>query len=245
MAEDYKDPDWLREHYWAKEMSGREVAAEAGVSWPTISHWMDEHDIPRRDRIQQNEVDLSEEAKRFIHGHILADGSVTNYHKGSALFHFSNKHRGVVEWVRERLESYGFEIQSVGVQEREGGFGTAVYHLRTLAYPSLGDIREQWYVDGRKVVPESFSISPTALLQWYIGDGSRHDGGGITLYTDWYGEGELEHLTSELESVGLEVTKHERGDSNKSLYVPKGSMGRFFEYVGDKPDFDAYDYKWP
>jgi hypothetical protein len=46
----YKNPDWLREQYWEKGLTTREIGDIAGVWHTTILKAMQEHHIPRRPR---------------------------------------------------------------------------------------------------------------------------------------------------------------------------------------------------
>lgn len=245
MGKQYQEERWLREKYHEEGLSGREVAEEAGVSWPTISRWMDHHDISRRDRIQSNSIDLSSEALDFVEGHVLGDACLTNYHKGAALFAISNKYREVVEWYVSRLKSYGIEFGSEGIVDTEGGFGHQVFTVRTRSYPSFGDLREKWYPNGDLQIPRSLKLSPISLKQWYIGDGSL-SGNSVTITADRYERESVECLCSQIKAMGVDcyINAH-NGDANR-VYIPADSAADFFGVIGSRPDpIPCYDYKWP
>jgi len=44
----YKDPEYLREAYWNRRLSTREMADESDCSGRTIIRWMEHHGIDRR-----------------------------------------------------------------------------------------------------------------------------------------------------------------------------------------------------
>jgi len=237
----YKDKEWLQQKYWKEKKSARKVAKEAGVTNQTVLRWMRKHNIPRRDRIEHNDVELTEESRSYLQGHIIGDGCITNYNGKTALFSFSNKHRQVVEWNKSKLESYGFETGNI--TEKSGGLSKA-YSVRTKSYVELGKIRERWYPDNHKSIPKNFELSSQALLHWYIGDGCFHKG-AVTLSTDWFEKKEVEYLISELSKLGLNanLSKHE---DNFTIYIQKDSTSRFFELIGERPSkIECYDYKWP
>lgn len=45
----YQNEDWLREQYWENGRSATDIADECGVTAGAVFHWMDRHDIERRD----------------------------------------------------------------------------------------------------------------------------------------------------------------------------------------------------
>lgn len=50
MGKPYRDREWLYEKYVEDGESSTQIAREAGVTKGTILNWLDEHDIPRRER---------------------------------------------------------------------------------------------------------------------------------------------------------------------------------------------------
>lgn len=244
-SQPHHDPDWLRENYWDKNLSTREVADKAGVSSPTILKWMKRFDIDRRDRIQQNKVDLSDEALNYLQGHILGDGSLTNYRGKSALFAFSNKHREVVEWAKSRLNDYNIKVAPEGIVSKEGGFGTTVFAFRTVSYPEFAPIRNRWYPDGHKSLPQDFELTPMSLRQLYIGDGSL-SGNSVSIATNWYTSNEVDWLINELSNLGVSSYKNEVCAGQYRIYIPSDESPSFFDVIGDLPDgLRPYSYKWP
>jgi len=45
----YKNREWLQEHYVKKELSSLKIAEQIGCSFQTVCRWLSEFDIPRRD----------------------------------------------------------------------------------------------------------------------------------------------------------------------------------------------------
>lgn len=52
----YKNPEWLKEQYWEKELSIAELSKIAQVSYHTIYYWMDKNKIARRTISESNIV---------------------------------------------------------------------------------------------------------------------------------------------------------------------------------------------
>jgi len=46
---EYKDKEWLREHYHGKQRSMADIGGEFGVSKETIKYWIEKHGIEKRD----------------------------------------------------------------------------------------------------------------------------------------------------------------------------------------------------
>lgn len=64
--ETWKEKEWLKEHYYAKELSARQIADLCGVSKDTILYNMRKNGIDRRERVKS--VRLAYEQGRFTGG---------------------------------------------------------------------------------------------------------------------------------------------------------------------------------
>ena len=130
------------------------------------------------------------------------------------------------------------------------------FYLHTQASVQLTHLYKLWYPDGVKIVPiNHFSLTSTALLCWYIGDGtySRHYDISrlketyyyhIYLYTYSFSFQEVELLIKKLEEKQIYSTLHKSYDKrypDKTYYMisiqKKESVKKFFECI-DQADHD-------
>ena len=48
----------------------------------------------------------------------------------------------------------------------------AAYRLATKFYVEFGKLRDKWYPEGKKIVPDDIELTPECVANWYLGDGS-------------------------------------------------------------------------
>jgi len=105
------------------------------------------------------------------------------------------------------------------------------------------EVRERWYPDGTKLIPDDVRIAPTTLMSWYIGDG--------TFYRDDYeiligvkNEGcreKLPMIKSRLEEMEI----YPRINSTGLAIHGSKSLDNFFDYIEEAERPPCYDYKFP
>lgn len=101
---DWKREDWLRDQYWNKDKSGCQIAREQDVNSGTIWYWMDKHDIPRRDRMEECKRKTRVEWANYYtnsHGHPLWK---TSNGKNNEDVMYVHRLQAVAEWGIEAVK---------------------------------------------------------------------------------------------------------------------------------------------
>jgi hypothetical protein len=151
--------------------------------------------------------------------------------------------REYVEYVAQQL---GVEVERVRDRARQPDKRTGrVYEcseLRTLSDPIYARLRERWYRDGKKVVPDDLRISREFVLHWFLCDGAcsvNRGSGHLMLCTDAFTREEVESLQRLLRSVDIDSSRTSSG----RIRVRQGGIERFYEYIGESP-VQCLAYKW-
>jgi len=143
---------------------------------------------------------------------------------------------GVLGFGRERVRD------RVRLPDKRTGKAYVCSELRTFSDPLFARLRERWYRDGKKVVPEDLKGSPECVLHWFLCDGACsviRGGAHLMLCTDAFHPEEVERLRSLLASVNIESSQ----TAGPRIRVRQKSVGRFYEYIGDCP-VSCLAYKW-
>jgi hypothetical protein len=178
---------------------------------------------------------------RILDGLLIGDAYVP---ANQNLFYFgqARRSREYVEYVARQL---GIPVERVLDRARKPDARTGqVYEcseLRTLSHPVFAHLRERWYRDETKVVPNDLRVSPELLLHWFLCDGCgslNRNSAQLMLCTDCFTAEEVERLRGLLAQVGVEsrVTGHR-------LRVRQKSVVLFYEYIGVCP-VKCMAYKW-
>lgn len=76
--------------------------------------------------------------------------------------------------------------------------------LRVPAYVELRELRQRWYPNGVKCVPEDVRLTAASVADWVSGDGTGNSAGGLILCTDGFTEQDVRHLICRLrETFGV------------------------------------------
>jgi len=182
----------------------------------------------------------------FIDGELLGDGCLTLSKKGHmAYYDHASKYYEYLVWLDNIFSSEGL-IRMGNIREYIHKENKALwYRYYTVGCVELQIVHDRWYPNGKKTVPKDLKLTPTIVRQWFIGDGSiKKDGSNVRFAVDGFDMESKEILRKELLSVGIDTTFQ---DDNKTIYVRKVCVKRFYEYMDESFYANApacYDYKF-
>lgn len=123
----------------------------------------------------------------------------------------------------------------------------ATWSSRTLTHPDIVEQAKRWYPNGKKIVPRDVRVTPVSLLLWYLGDGSlfvnhKKNITVLRLATCSFQRSHINGiLLPKLRGLGLDCARQK---SKNDIVIKSNSVGRFFEIIGDRSPFKAYQYKF-
>ncbi len=179
--------------------------------------------------------------KQILDGLIISDAYITR--EGMFYISQTSKNHEYVVYIANQL---GIEENRIKIRTRKPDKRTGkIYEcseLRTLQHPIFLKLRERWYKNGRKVVPQNLIVSKEFLLHWFLGDGCcsiNRNSAILVLCTDAFTKHEVEYLKKLMKSIEINCTIQK----NNRLRIPKKDMIAFFDYMGDCP-IKCFEYKW-
>ena len=250
----YQDRDWLHTKYWDEELSLKEISGLANTNPETIHRWMVRNNIARRSTAgmnkRANHVNLSSYANEILTGTLLGDSYIDcRKSRQSSRINFKYKYLEHVIRLSGLLESFGIERS----EEIRTIINVAVnncvsYSYRSKSYIELRDIRNKWYVAGKKIVPKDILLTPATCMQWFLDDGSlcvarkKTKTNHIMLHTNGFTKQDVSMLIGLLSDIGIQSHITLRNE----IYISAGSTERFLSYIGKCPqDLEhVYGYKF-
>jgi len=235
----YRNKKWLKEKYVDERIHGTKIAEMCGVHSTTIYNWLRKFGIEVRPRGAHfsNFVELSDELLEFLDGLLLGDGCVYP-HRRSAVYVHTDKHKEYLEWLSSKLDDLGIEESCLHPDSR----GRKLFRYRSRAYVDLMEVRKRWYPDDTKYIPSDVRITPTVLMNWYVGDGSfDEEEGRIRISAFNQMQDRLPMIKAQLEEKGIYPTINSGGlEINRSE-----SIDNFFQYLDNTEIPPCYEYKSP
>jgi len=246
----YKNRKWLYNKYINEKLSTFQIDKLCGVSPPSIRYWLVKYNIPCRSRSEarhlatDNHCNLSNEAREWIDGELLGDGSLHKTSPYSAIFTYSSKYLEYIEYVRNTLKSFGIEQSGEIYKYKDKKHGAISYNCNSNSYPELMVIYNRWYPYNKKIIPRDIKITPLTLRQHYIGDGSlthsKKQKSYIRLATNGFKISDVNWLIKQLNKLGF---KANRQHNNNVIRFLDCFTRDFLEYIGECP-VKCYQYKW-
>ena len=195
------------------------------------------------------------DCKDIIDGLLLGDGGlfpINEKHKNSGLtVTQANKSLDFLKFIENIL--LPFNVPSK-IYKRPASSASVLYTPRSIEFTQF---RKRWYPDeGKKIIPKDLSLSPTGLLLWFMGDGTRYKAGGLQLYTNSFTFPDVEFLISIIKKqfdISGTIRKHVPGTNSWAkdpwkpcpiIYIPVAQARIFHEVIGPSP-CKSMLHKWP
>ena len=258
---------FLVDSYVRKKMSTNDIEKESAslfgvwVSSSTIYKELIRHGIPVRSKsesvsmatstLDTNVSYLNEGIIEWIDGFLLGDGYI-NFDKRKDNFIGSRFVIGSVEkqWTDYAMSGLRCYVPSIAVKRGVTCLKrpNTTWSSRTYTHPDIVKQAIRWYgqnKDLKRDVPEDVVITPQSILLWYLGDGSicRQDTTTLLRFAtcSFSVEAIEDILIPKMELLGLKCAREKQ---KNDIRVKTGSIGRFFELIGDKSPISCYDYKF-
>jgi hypothetical protein len=193
---------------------------------------------------------LSDEENQILNGCLLGDGHLRKPRGQSSYFQYKSSQLFHVEYIYNwfgRLASQGYKDgpRSYSYYDKRYKKTFIGYIFCTQSNITFYKLRQQWYPEGKKIVPRDLELTPLTCLLWYIGDGSlskakQHN---IKLSTDGFKSNDVDFLIETLNKLGFEATKVSVRRNQYAIHIPRRNVKKFLDYIGPCP-VECYSYKW-
>ena len=114
-----------------------------------------------------NQVQIS-----ILTGSLLGDGTLRKaLGKLNALFEVNHtiKQKAYVDWKYEQLRLFVLTAP----KSRKGNGSRIAYRFTTQSLQPFTELRKQFYLDNRKIIPAELQLDPLALAVWFMDDGCK------------------------------------------------------------------------
>ena len=203
-----------------------------------------------RSRIVKNSLILSEFQKEVLVGLVLGDGCLVRL-KNSGATRLSVcqgfKQNDFVEWLYEIFKEFVRTPPQPKIRFRNNKQNTEVW-FNTLTYPTFQNFYDLFYLNGKKIVPESIDalLSQTAFTVWYMCDGSikSKECRGRILNTQSFSRPDIKRLINVLKNKFNLITNIRTQKDGLQIYISGKSAGILDNLLRDKT-LPSFYYKLP
>ena len=218
----------------------------------TIKNNLIKYKIPIiSDRRHRNKcLVFSKKEKEFISGCLLGDAHISRAKGKSSEFRYNSSHKDHTFFIYKFLAKFSAPKYKKGPVkvlkwDRRTKKEYTSYKFRTISNISFFDLRNKWYPDEIKKIPEKLILTHLTCLLWYIGDGGILKGKRtqeIKLSTHCFNKTDIEKiLLPQLKKFNARIKN--MGKNQYVIIIPKIKTECFLKFIGKCP-IKSYTYKW-
>ena len=112
---------------------------------------------------------LTEEQKSILIGTLLGDGTMRIKKNAHLEINHAFSQKVLVDWIFSKFST----LVSTPPKWRKGNGKREAYRFATQKLPILTPFYNQFYRDGKKVIPNDLKLDPLSLAVWFMDDGSK------------------------------------------------------------------------
>lgn len=259
-----ENKNWLIDQYKNKEKTATEIVKQFNIKGSTyaiklIRDSLSKFGIVKHSRrylrIKNNSKDYFEPIKDIIDGCLLGDAGLwipNNKEESAPFFRKSNRYKDHVFWVANKLFLKNSEkrIKVRYTKLNEKYF--KAYRFDSLTHDFLSFYYKRWYPKEnsyKKVIPRDCSISPIALLNWFLDDGSTtyekcKKVVRLTFCTDSFSKFDQEILSKRIyKRYGLILYVRKYRKNIYRMFLCGSQIEKFYHIIGECP-VKSLSYKW-
>lgn len=238
----------LEHIYTSERATAMELCRRFGVSRAAVRLKLTRNGFKMRSKeeveeLSANHCTLSQPLVDFINGLLLGDGCIIlNRHGKSGVYSHADKHKEYIEWLIIQFKELGIECGRI-YQNR----WTGCWAVHTKYYREFVQFRQQWYPNGKKIIPNSLELKPIVLRNWYVGDGHRTEGdivgaGHKVMLCTYFSKEACARVMQKLAETGIETSHYKRN----GIYIKSRSRLKFFNYMFSEDNNipECYQYKF-
>lgn len=143
--------------------------------------------------------------KAIVYGLVLGDGYVQSTGKKNARLRIEHsvKQTAYVNWKYKQLENlFAHKPKKVVRKHPSNQQSYSYLRLQSHSSPWFGKLRQQFYANNKKIIPDSISTyisSPLSLAVWYMDDGYYYQRDkSAHIYLPAFGKGDISKLIKAL-----------------------------------------------
>lgn len=119
---------------------------------------------------------LTDRQHQILVGNLLGDGRIEPSMK-NAKFTFDQcaAHKEYIEWLCTEFQPFSDKVKVSNTFQKSKKILRYGYKFYTTSHPEFLKYRNQFYPDGKKIVPKNISdiLTPLGLAMWYMDDGNN------------------------------------------------------------------------
>jgi hypothetical protein len=222
--------------------TNKEAAICLNVSERTIARWIKFYNLTYEELKYSTYPKIFFKCQSdFIHGSLLGDGHIDSY--GRFKFKMKQSSEEYVNWSMLLLKPMSRDLK-YEENLRRGKICKAVSYC-TINYSLFKSLRNLWYSEGIKFIPNNFELNDEILFHWYLQDGCNlWQKKSIQFATHSFTLNDVEFLSYLLEKFNIKTTIQKNRKNQFTINIGARFYFDFLELLKEKSKFNCFSYKF-
>jgi hypothetical protein len=256
--EQLNNEQWLRQQYEVMGKGTVQIAREIGAATGnSVRQALLRFGIPIRNRSEAQTLGNDDAFifdKDVILGSLLGDAGLRKSSNTTLTvphFYKRNKYRDHIELIASKLYLSDWTARIKPEKRAINGKDLNYWLFTTPALSSLAGVYNDWYPNGKKVIPENIEPTPLMLHHWFLDDGSSYSRKRktrqvvITLSSQCFSKDNQQMLCDKVNAkwfLGMCIEPTNSGTGFR-IRIPQSHADDFYELIGNSL-VKSLNYKW-
>lgn len=232
----------IKKMYYNNKVSIDNIAKLLSTSRITLTKFFKENNLERNNKCQTPKIILTNRQIEVLNGCLLGDGHLSKI-RSNSYFSYTSSIENHVKFVYNEFSEYMNDIKFVNYYDKRTNKTYYRYITNSILNEKFTELRNVWYPNGIKIIPNDVKLTNTTCLFWYIGDGNLCQGyekeitSYLKLSTQCFSIEDIDNMLI----PQLKMFNAYRYD--KFVFISRKGIEKFLKYIGKCP-FPEYEHKW-
>ncbi len=232
----------IKKMYYLNKISVNNIAKQLNVSPITLTKFFKENNLERNNKSHTPKIIFTDRQIEVLTGCLLGDGHLSKI-RSNSYFSYTSNIENHIKFVYNEFNKYMNDIRFINYYDKRTNKTYYRYITNSILNETFTDLRQKWYPNGKKIIPNNIKLTSTVCLFWYIGDGGliqnykKKKTSYLKLSTQCFNEDDIDNI------LIPQLQQFNAYRYNKLIFIPKINVDNFLSFIGDCP-IPEYECKW-
>lgn len=232
----------IKKMYYVDKKSMENIAIHLKTTRKTLTKFFDENNLPKNNGGRTPKITLTNRQIEVLNGCLLGDGHLSKIRSNSN-FSYTSSIENHVKLVNNEFIEYMNDIKHTSHYDIRTNKTYYRYVVNSILNEEFTELRNKWYPNGIKIIPDNVKLTSITCLFWYVGDGGliqnykKKETSSLKLNTQCFSVDDIDNI------IIPQLKSFNAYRYNQLVFIPRNRIEDFLKFIGDCP-FPEYSHKW-
>lgn len=232
----------VKKMYYLDKISIDNIAKLLKTSRITLTKFFKENNLERNNNCQTPKIIFTNKQIEVLTGCLLGDGHLSKI-RSNSYFSYTSSIENHVNLIYNEFNEYMNDIRFINYYDKRTNKIYYRYVTNSILNEKFTELRNIWYPNGIKIIPNDTKLTNISCLFWYIGDGGlvqnykKENTSYLKLSTQCFTENDIDNI------LLPQLRQFKAYRYNNLIFIPRINIDKFLSFIGDCP-IPEYKHKW-